>query len=291
MSPSAVHHIIVKYFILKFVHNRIQLYINGGLDDIGSVIDRSLGNIPEKPDEILNQMSRERYMAMMITDKFPQSLKLHLLEEISLYFETGNCNFYSKKKDIFAANPTLLDPKSLNWQVDISSCPFDSYLPLPFDELEASAEGGVVTRYCQKQLKNLVAEYRRKMKNVKFHFYASEDLQYCLSETTEKFDVIDSSGLADEVGLANVLVSTIQRLELHPDALLLTESVDWGNLESTVALYLESSLGAPLSMIPTIYGLRLMNHVDLGSTSLIDREYTAYGCRPVTLSWRLAPRF
>ena len=55
-----------------------------------------------------------------------------------LYFETGNCHS-SKMPSKAALNPTLLEPKTLRWLVNIYSSPFDAYLPLPWSEFEVTS--------------------------------------------------------------------------------------------------------------------------------------------------------
>ncbi len=227
--------------------------------------------------------------ADMETKDFPPILQQKLSQETKKYFETGNCTS-SKRSSIAAINPTLLEPKTLLWRVDFASCPFDSYLPLPLRDLETSADEGIATRYCQKMLKDLVAAYQNKKKTVSFRVhYKKDDLLQSFKSHTEKFDVIDCCSLADEVGLANVFAATSELLELDPDALLLTESFQWGSVGSTVSLYLEESLCAPLSMIPTIYGLQLDSNVELGWGNLMERD-VPFGYPPVTLLWRQAVR-
>ncbi len=147
-----------------------------------------------------------------------------------------------------------------------------------------NAQEGIAINYCKKVLKNLVAEYRRKQKTIEFHIHSSDDLQFCLSAMPEKFDVIDSSALADKVGLANLLITASHKLELHPDAVLLTQMFSWPNIgSSTVAQFIEESLCSPLSMIPAIYGFRLATSVELGSTTLLELNATS-------LYWFRAPK-
>ena len=239
---------------------------------------------PEDKIAVQNVLSLLRDAPMKMS-AFPHYLNNKLKKENQLYFENGNCN-PSKREDTVAANPTLLNPKSLKWQVDPSSCPFDTYLPLPLDELDIFAEEGIATRYCQKVLKNLVAEFRNKKKNITFHFHTSDDLQFCLSQT-QKFDVIDTSTLADTVGLANVLLSCGPLLEFHTDALLLTESVEWGNLTSTPSLYVEESLCASLRIIPTMYGLEMASR---GDSTILMENPNPLESQPLTLSWRISSR-
>ena len=223
----------------------------------------------------------------MVADDFPKSLKEKLSQESKLYFETGTCN--TSKKEIAAINPTFLEPKTFKWRISVNSCPFAAYLPLPLKELEKSAAEGIATRYCQKRLKNILTAYRQKMNKINFSLHLEDDLKFCHVGTSEKFDVIDSSTLAYDVGLANVIVSVSQRLQHHPDALLITPIAEWQKAALTVATYVEDYLFAPLSMIPTIYGLRLINQVQLGSSALVEKKY--YSDLPALLSWSPALPF
>lgn len=225
----------------------------------------------------------------METNGFPETLKKKLSQETLAYFESGTCNS-SKTENYQALNPTLLEPNTFHWRVDVTSSPFDTYCPMDLVELETSAQEGIATRYCQEKLKKLVAEFRRKKRSTEFHFYLSADLKALILGCEVKFDVIDCSTLADEVGLANLIVSASQKLESHQHALLLTESFQWGTVASTIPGYVENSLCAPLSMLPTIYGLRVANQVELGREYLIERKYPA-GFPPVTLCWRQTTRF
>jgi len=65
----------------------------------------------------------------------------------------------------------------------------------------------------------------------------------------------------------------------------LTETSRWVNFQkSTVAEYVELVLACPLSMIPTVYGLRLANHLLLGSSDCANlHDLTSSNL--VTLKW------
>ncbi len=274
---------VIIYF-LSIQYIRLDFIVGGGLGDL-TLLSRSFGSITETPFERLEVHKNNRDEAMNVTENFPKKLKTKLSLETKQYFETGNCSS-SKHNRRAAINPTLLEPGTLRWRVDPYSCPFDSYLPLHLDQLEVSAEEGVVTRYCQKTLKKMVAVYIENRNNVSFNFHLNDALQFCIDGTSEKFDVIDCSSLADEVGMANLILSSKNVLELHPEAMLLANSFQWHKTASTVALYLEDCLCAPLSMIPTIYGLRLAYPVELGSPTLlqVDRS-TGYEFPSATLIW------
>ena len=51
-----------------------------------------------------------------------------------------------------------------------------------------------------------------------------------------------------------------------PDAVILTDTVSWQFIKPSVAEFVELSLCCPLSMIPTLYGLKLLDNVRLGSS-------------------------
>ena len=221
---------------------------------------------------------------------FPQSLKDNIIKEIELYFKSGNSSPTAiKSGDLQWFNPTLLEPNTLEWRVNATSCPFTGYSPLQPDQLENPADFGVVTRHCQEVLKDLLISYRKIKDNIEFYIHADDDLQFCLEDNSEKFDVIDSSSLADDVGLANLILACSRKLDHHNDALLLTESVDWGKVGPTVMNYLEETLCAPLTMFPTIYGLRLMNQVELGNEKL-HMACSSVEWPPANLCWSPALR-
>ena len=260
----------------------------GELDEMTkSAIEGSLKSFAE----CVARLASWRNRAMGITEEnFPKSLKNKIFQETKLYFETGNCNS-SERNSSATINPTLLEPKTLRWRVDCTSCPFDSYVPLLLSDIDGSVNGGIATRHCQKILKTLIGDFQKVKKDVHFHFILADCLNICLEDTTEKFDVIDCSTLADNVGLVNVIVSGIQKLELHPRALLLTDTNMWGGIAPTLKSYVEEWLCAPLSVIPTIYGLRIANPVELGSTKLMGTFCTGHNCPPATLTWLRCPRF
>jgi hypothetical protein len=51
-----------------------------------------------------------------------------------------------------------------------------------------------------------------------------------------------------------------------PDAVILTDTVSWQFLKPSAAEFVEMSFCCPLSMIPTLYGLKLLDNVRLGSS-------------------------
>ncbi len=228
---------------------------------------------------------------MEISTDFPMVLYRMLGEEVDTYFEIGNCRS-SKMPSKAAINPTLLEPKTLRWLVNIYSCPFDAYLPLPWSEFDMTSSDPTeseLTQYCQKVLKNLVISYRNLIESTNFHFCWGDNLEYFHMELPEKFDVIDCYTPAEELGLPNILLYCSPRLN-SPEALLITVSNHWARLANTIAEYVEKTLCAPISMIPTLYGLRFKNPVDLGRSTLCQYDdFETFS--PIKLTWSPAPQF
>jgi hypothetical protein len=247
---------------------------------------------------IIEELVSQVEAGMMVSGDTPELLKNKLIKEIKRYYQTGSCNPASTILKSAAVNPTLLELKSLwsliktpRWRVNLSSSPFTGFLPLPLDELETNEED-IVALHCQKMLKKLVASYRQLKNNINFHFHWSDSLQFCLIGTCEMFDIIDCSTLADEVGLANLIISVSPRLDHQSsDALMITESFGyWCAVASSIANYVEEALCAPLSMIPSLYGVRLAHDASLGSNQITSKG-NSEGFPDITLTWRKAPQF
>ncbi len=108
--------------------------------------------------------------------------------------------------------------------------------------------------------------------------YLGNPLDLCYS-VTEKFDVIDCSDLADNIGLANLIVAAGLRLSEEIESVLLQETSYWKASGSTILDYIEEALCAPLSVLPSIYGLRLVYPSQFGATVPPDSN-------PVVLTWK-----
>ncbi len=104
----------------------------------------------------------------------------------------------------------------------------------------------------------------------------------------QKFDVIDTSNLADHVGLANLINAYNKRLLDLPEAMLFTESMSWKGLATSLLQYIEETLCSPLSMIPTIYGMRLADHVELGASAPVNLNRVML-VPTVNLCWKKVP--
>ena len=186
-----------------------------------------------------------------------------LKQELERYYKTGNCS--ESTTPIVCPNPTLLDPVTGQWYVHYTACPLDGYLPLPWRELADTPDHqqGLILRYCQTELRKELTAFRNRSRNFKFSFYSSDALAFCYKDSPLKFDVISASDLGDVVGLVNVLNAATRRLR-SAQSLLITETVQWYHVAPTVSQYLQEVLCCPLSLIPTIYGVRLIDSIDRG---------------------------
>ncbi len=229
--------------------------------------------------EVTNQVGIEE-----LSDIVMRKIK----EELQQFFQTGSCRLQNGLRMV-CVNPSLLEPTIFSWQIHPTLSPFGGFLPLTKDELEKSANQQIMIRSIQKILKNLVSAYRQRIASVQIHVHLGDAVEFCYSEKTPKFDVIDCSNLADHVGLINVLTACSARLSDNPQAHFYTETMNWPRLSFFVTEYVEKALCSPLSMIPTIYGLRLVNHVELGAPTLMNLRRTV--APPVLLCWKRAPSF
>ncbi len=234
-------------------------------------------------EEITSQFENK----LGITDECDEFTKKKIRNEVLLYFRNGICRLQEHKVAPVCVNPTLLIPTSHHWKVHYTLCPFDSYVPLTREELDTSVKDKILLRSCQKILKGLLTSYRERMDIVKIFFHLDDALEFCHAENNNLFDVIDCSNLADHIGLANVINAASRILSDTPGAMLFTDTMTWRSLAPSVLEYLEEALCTPLSMIPTIYGLRLLSHVELGSS--VPVKLGRMMAPSVDLCWQKAP--
>ena len=194
----------------------------------------------------------------------------NLTKELEKYFRTGNSGPQDGSRANRCANPTLLDPKTRKWFVRHSACPFIGYAPLPLKELDQSGKHDwIAFGYCRTELKKLLIAFRKHQENVAFHFHPCDPLVFCYQDSPLRFDIIDCpSLLMDNVGLVNLLNGPA-RLLRSDQSILFTENYSWPICAPDVVGYLQSAICCPLSLIPTIYGLRLMDSVELGPETFV----------------------
>ena len=247
-------------------------------------------------------MHSEYFAAYFRPAGVPTGLNFTSYKGMEYFPTTGNC--VPPVKRVTCLNPTLF---SLNNKDDLkvrllSSYPFEAYLPVPIekdDEDETIAKGAAedaMYAYCKSKLQMLVTEFRNRKHRLTFYLHFGECLELCLrkQETKKEFQVIHcSSDILEKVGLANI-ISSCSNCLASPDAVLLTNiSLVYvqENLKlASVSEYIKSSLCCPLSLIPTLYGWKLENHLTLGSLNpvkLHDVEINFF----ITLKWQQALGF
>ena len=245
------------------------------------------------PNRFLNQFAafRKRICINFPTDRSAARAE----KDVGIFILTGNLE-PPDGHAVSGINPTLVFPDQ-NRCMDLTPCtPFDAYFPIPLeDQLSMSEEqdlGGPFL-YCKSKLQSLITELRSNKHRVVFNFHFTTDcVALCLQnkDLHNKFHVIHCSDFADEVGLANLLPAVTDCLiQDTPESFILTETTRWVKFQkATIAEYVELVLGCPLSMIPTVYGLKLTNHLRLGSPVCVS-QHDLTSTNPVTLKWLRAP--
>ena len=240
----------------------------------------------ETAEEMANHIANNIGIA---GDALDSSVKRKIHKEALMYMNKGNCQL--RDEIHVCVNPTLLHPITHRWHVHYMLSPYDGFLPFSREkELNVLVKSQILIRSCQNILKNIALSYRRRMESVKVFFYLEDALESCYTvEKHVKFVAIDCSNLADYVGLANLINACRLRLADHPEAVVLTETIIWKMSATTMLDYVEKALCCPLSMIPTIYGLRLVTHVQLGASRPPHLKNTLN--QPYDIYWKIATPF
>ena len=217
-------------------------------------------------------------------------------KDLERFHFTGNC--VSNTDTITGMNPTLFSLKE-DRKVFISSCPFEAYVPPSFEEqLASNFKSFKEDRYtfCKSKLQEMVTALKSRKNRVTFHFHFGDCLELCLrkEEMKKKFQVIHSSSvIVARIGPANIL-SSCEGLLASPDAVLLTTNFLpylQAALKLSVIEFIEASLCCPLSLIPTLYGMKLTNHLQLGSPFPVKLHEDVEKNIFITLKWQQSPGF
>ena len=199
-------------------------------------------------------------------------------QELSHFYKTGTCQ--TETTDY--VNPTFKSFRGSHWKVDYA-CPFECYAPL-----QCRSDLSLFNQ-CLDKLKKLISNFLSFKHQIVFYFHVSEAVKLCLDSQISHFDVIYCFDLADEIGLANLLVTATRKLEHSQDAVLITDSAKWSTLSPSIVQYIETALCTSLTLIPTHFGLQLMNHVQLGHE--VPFDIVNMSTMPVSLRWRRAEPF
>jgi len=154
---------------------------------------------------------------------------------------------------------------------------------------------GTAYNFCKSKLEALVAELVVRNDRNRFHFYFGDSLELCLAneEWKNKFHVIHCpNAYADYVKLTNLLPVVSQCLNGDfSEAVLVTEIFKLRIEGKSFSLVdtVEHCLKCPLTMIPTVYGVKLLDHLRLGISvgyKLHDRNSSRSA---FALTWTKAP--
>ena len=189
----------------------------------------------------------------------PTTLEKDILHVIGNYLETGNNNLNEEIK--VCINPTFLKASTQCWSVQSSAHPYEEYLTV----MKATLPDEGFLPYCHQNLANQLTLFRTLSKSISWTFYVADASDLCYHKLTEKFDVIDACNLHDPPGFVDLISAADLRLCDHPGVILLTEKVVYTSTTISIADYIQETLCAPLSMVATIYGFSLTDHVLLGN--------------------------
>jgi hypothetical protein len=207
-------------------------------------------------------------------------------EEMRIYFETGNC--CQDKEKMICINPTLLEPGTGSWALISSVSPFEIYFNLKQLPAQEHFLGS-----CKRVLCNQVKSYQKWIPEATLTFHIGDALELCYRRSwTEQFNIVDCSKLPCQVGLANILNAGRIMLADDPHSILLTQSSPWGENTADIRYdsskeFVEESLCTSIQMIPSLFGLVLINHVHLGNTLPLKTSWRS----SVRLQWKHCPNF
>ena len=258
-------------------------------------------------DDRLLQMANVVYQKMQIFN-IGNLQQAAIIEEIVTFLYTGNfdCdidNIFKSGTDkkccmnvTFYCNSEEIRKVHQHRMLGHLACPFDAFFPVPLRE-QLSPDFGLtktssVYDYCKMKLQSLISELRSNKKRVIFNFHFSDSLELCLRKPKmkNKFHIVHCcSALMDCWGLANIIPATSDCLiEENQDAFVMTETKSWTKQfqqeKPSFIEYVEKGLGCPVSLIPTLYGMRLTNHLQFGSAVCVSLHDTA-STNAVTLKW------
>ncbi|XP_067687504.1 uncharacterized protein [Haliotis asinina] len=226
-----------------------------------------------------------------------QRLKDRYHQEIRDYICTGvtrvNLQSMSSKRLVnsFSGNVTLLRPGCNIWLVPDDCCP---YLSHDIDLELHRYDGCKVTlaSLCMEMLKTWVESFQAAMEDdcfIKIYMWLGEATEVCEKGLPEnlRFDFIDTSNLADKVGLVSVLTCSRDRLK-QPNGVLRTESFDFTRLGGVVSVekYLYGCIDVPVLMYPTVFGLHLAEELSLGHENIPPTQFPLR--TKLTLKWKIA---
>ncbi|XP_067685859.1 uncharacterized protein [Haliotis asinina] len=193
--------------------------------------------------------------------------------------------------DLFHGNMTFFRPGSDNWNVQDNCCSFMCYdVELQLDRYN----GGDITM-CSlflEILKKWVISYQAAIKTgckIRFSLWLGDAIEVCETDLPNNllFDFIDTSNIADRVGLIPLLIRCQERLQ-KPHGVLRTETFHWfRGGSSSLESFLRQCLDVHQLMYPTLFGLHLAEELTLGHENVLE-DGIFVGVRKFELRWKAA---
>lgn len=256
-----------------------------------SIINYIHGRVTNTIQEFENNSSKPtlsevwEFMTAQTKDRI-EVRSMKYTKEMRTYFETGNCCESKDAEDCI--NPTFFKPGTGQWALYSSNSPFEAY----FNMKQLPAQSDFLSS-CKRALYDQVKSFQKWLSNGTLSFHIGDPLELCYRRTwAEPFDIVDCSKLPDCTGLANILNAARLALADDPHAILLTHSSPWRDHTAAVRYnsskeFVEESLCSSIQMMPTLYGLMLINHVDLGHPSPLRTCWRPF----IRLQWKHSPNF
>ncbi|KAL4517437.1 hypothetical protein Ndes2437B_g06668 [Nannochloris sp. 'desiccata'] len=239
--------------------------------------------IDPKWENCLEAMAAQIVIAFEVDSKMKSetdALKKMAQEECYAYLKTGTIypkdipSMVEVPESDWVGNPTLLEPGSGGWYVHYGAAPFLSYLPMKYSQSEKKSKGNTksksskpLTESCFAEFRALASGRRRAGARTKMRFFLGDAVELCCNGVLEHgiYSTVDTSNIADNIGLLNTLVTCQPLLLPDPHAALFTTSMTWGITSSDCLQdYFDISLGVDLQLTPTLLGLRLLNPPEFG---------------------------
>ncbi|XP_046553126.1 uncharacterized protein LOC124262663 [Haliotis rubra] len=224
-------------------------------------------------------------------------LKDRYHQEIKEYVTTGvtriNSGPHSSEhiRDNFQTNVTFYRPGSRSWRVLMDSTPFLCY-DIDLQLHRYDGEKVTLSSLYLEILREWVESYQAALSDrcsINIHLWFGEATAVCETDIPAdlKFDFIDTSNIADIVGLIPVLTCSREKAKT-PDAVIRTEIFHWN--KTNVGMFLRECFDVSPLLYPTVLGLHLAEDLALGHENLL-APGTFSGLAKLSLRWKTAENY
>ena len=230
--------------------------------------DRPIRKSSRVPDPDSDQLLELRFTMATVSNS-DLAATLVMRDEVLKYYKSGNIGGQLQNR----LNPTLIDPETREFPHYLSN-PFQSIMSATEEKDYKDSEQTLVATL-KSCLKRFLSVFARELKsgNIEILFDVG-DCNSFLSERLSpeaKFDVIDTSNLADNLGLINLLVLGIPRLNRNdPHSTLWTQTLKAQIPYTSLNVFLRDSLGFQYDVSSTM--LQTVCTVPFESACTFDEE-------------------